>query len=103
MLEAPRAAPSVGDAVALARSAARARGVTTGATTSETVTTDSTTGTTVLTTTSTSVIETAYSCGFLHLGRFGADHRKKCCVSPSHTLHAGRWTNVAHGPATRLR
>jgi len=53
--------------------------------------------------TSTSVIETAYSCGFLHLGRFGADHRKKCCVSPSHTLHAGRWANVAHGPATRLR
>jgi transcriptional regulator GlxA family with amidase domain len=52
--------------------------------------------------TSTSVIEIAYSCGFLHLGRFAADYRKKCGVSPSHTLRAGRWTNVAHDPATRL-
>lgn len=38
----------------------------------------------------TSVTDVAYSCGFLHLGRFAADYRRRYGVRPSQTLRAGR-------------
>ena len=41
--------------------------------------------------TAASVTEIAYRCGFLHLGRFAADYRRKYGVSPSQTLRGGKW------------
>jgi transcriptional regulator GlxA family with amidase domain len=45
----------------------------------------------------TSVTEIAYRCGFLHVGRFATDYRRKYGVRPSETLRSGR----AEPPAVR--